>query len=138
MYDDVNEFFWWRENVDKLLPLGDGADKQSQSGLNPTLAYEALRSKFREAAYEDPMDPSKPRKDGFNGYFKKTFIELVSVPTVLYIYSRVLIIHSWAWHLLLALGFHDEWEWKVICIPTLTHSVLKLLQQWHEMGIDAQ
>ena len=135
MYDDVNEFFWSRENIDKLLPLGDAADKQSQSGLNATLAYEELRMRFRDAAYEGG-DPSKPTKGGFASYFKKTFLELVSVPTVLYIYSRVLILHSWTWHLLLLLGLHDEWEWKHVCIPALTHCILKLLQQRHEMTID--
>ena len=91
------EFFWSSASVDRLLPLGDGADKQSHASLNATLAYEELRSKLRDAAFDD-------EKVDLSHYFKKTFLEVVSVPTVLYVYSRVLIMHSWAWHLVLVLG----------------------------------
>ena len=89
-YDDVNEFFWSREAVDTLLPQGDGADKQS-FGLNATLAYAELRTKMRESVTEGA-------KFGLGRYFKKTFFETVSLPAVLYVFSRVLIMHAVAWH----------------------------------------
>ena len=125
MYDDTNEFFWSREGIDRLLPQGDSADKQS-FGLNATLAYSELRTKLREAAES---------KRGLGTYFQKTFLETVSVPAVLYVFSRILIMHAVAWHLCIVLSFAQSWTWQHLCIPTLTHSVLTLGVKKYEMTV---
>ena len=125
MYDDVNEFFWSRSKIEKLL-------NHPQHGLalgkSAHLAYEALRSTLR-AANESDGGPAHE----LSKLFTKTFKETVSVARVLYVFSRVLILHSAAWHACLVTAFFEELKWRYLCTVTLTHATLKMLVHIYEM-----
>ena len=126
MYDDVNEFFWARANIDRLMRMEDG--KQLAVGDKAHLAYETVRSKLRRAK-ESAQGPAYE----LLYYFHKTFRETVSLYRVLYVFARVLVLHAVAWHGCLTIAFFKSTKWRYTCQPVLTHALLKICLHLYEL-----
>ena len=97
-YDDVNEFFWSRENLDALLMLSNTrrSDKQSLGVDFTTVAYETLRSRLTAGAEGagGHADASRDVQVLLSRHFRKTFHEVVSAGRVIYALHRVLLLHQ--------------------------------------------
>lgn len=86
MYDDVNEFFWQRENVDVLL--GGHAVLRA-----PGKAYSALRSSLGQ------------RSSALHALFRKTFYERPTWLSVLHTFQRYVILNAMAVHFMAVISY---------------------------------
>ena len=129
-YDDVNEFFWSRENVELLLRTPkDEAERFVALGSKATAAYHTLRANLRHA-----VESRGGAAHELRHYFSKTYVESVSMCRVLYVFSRVLIPHCVAWHALLAVAFYKSMHWRYVCTCAATHAILKLAASLYELS----
>lgn len=129
MYDDVNEFFWRRANLELLLrDSKQPKDKQVALGVKATRAYHTLRANLLHALHSQNGVVHELRR-----CFKKTYFERVSMSRVIYIFSRILIPHCVAWHALLLVAFYDDTSWRYVSHATATHAFLKLLTKIYEI-----
>ncbi|KAL3933698.1 MAG: hypothetical protein SGPRY_000173 [Prymnesium sp.] len=84
MYDDVNEFFWSRDNINKLLGV---------RVRDPLAIFPALLRKLKDGTR-------------LHGLLKrKTFVEKSSWLTVIYTFHRVLLLNVLAVHVMIVIAF---------------------------------
>ena len=142
MYDDINEFFWQRENVDRLL----GGRRMLQ---RPGEGYAALRDSLARG------------EEKLSTLFRKTFWERPTWLSVLHAFQRVFHFNAIALHVMATYAFTDvlcdakadvdvsevgaaalrlaDYQqcieetrgggigWKLVSYATVTHAVLQVL-----------
>ena len=133
MYDDVNEFFWDRTNLEKLLRTQHASAKDDPNatvaiGAHARHAYHALRTNMASALRSKHGVVREMR-----ALFKKTHFERVSMSRVIYVFSRVLIPHAVAWHALLLVAFYDSVAWRCVSPALVTHATCRALTKLYEL-----
>ena len=135
MYDDVNEFFWLQERFKVLLPPADGhAGANEQGWVGVPLAMRSLPVEQRLYAHMRAfMQKCSVSEEGaaeaLSKVFFKTHRELAGWMSMFVNFNTIFLFHAVAFHVSMAVTFAHGWNWEYISTATITHSIMKLLNE---------
>lgn len=135
MYDDVNEFFWRYDALVRVLPPEVEPERSDEDanyiGVPKEMAglsrdarmYEHLRSFLKNAT------ATGDAATALSNVFFKTHRETSGWLSMFVNFNSVIVFHAVAFHLSAAYVFAHGWNWSYLCTATVTHALLKFLQE---------